>query len=82
MKKMRILSKDERKVVDIPARKIRPNKTQPRREFDESELRSLSQSIANNGLLQPLTVRKSTSLLQVKEDCEPALWRGLEKFPV
>ena len=58
MKKMRILSKDERKVVDIPARKIRPNKTQPRREFDESELRSLSQSIANNGLLQPLTVRK------------------------
>ncbi len=44
--------------MDIPARKIRPNKTQPRKEFDEEELRSLSQSIANNGLLQPLTVRK------------------------
>ena len=55
---MGLISKEQPKVVDIPARKIRPNKTQPRKEFDEEELRSLSQSIANNGLLQPLTVRK------------------------
>ena len=55
---MGLISKEQPKVVDIPARKIRPNKTQPRKEFDEEELRSLSQAIANNGLLQPLTVRK------------------------
>lgn len=55
---MGLISKEQPKVVDIPARKIRPNKTQPRKIFDEEELKSLSQSIANNGLLQPLTVRK------------------------
>ncbi len=55
---MGLISKEQPRVVDIPARKIRPNKTQPRRTFDEEEIRSLSQSIANNGLLQPLTVRR------------------------
>lgn len=55
---MALLSKNEKKIVNISARKIRPNKTQPRKDFIEDDLRSLSQSIANNGLLQPLTVRK------------------------
>lgn len=55
---MKLLTKYNKKVIEIPARKIRPNKTQPRQTFYEEDLRSLSQSISNNGLLQPLTVRK------------------------
>lgn len=55
---MKLLTKYNKKVIEIPARKIRPNKTQPRQDFYEEDLRSLSQSISNNGLLQPLTVRK------------------------
>lgn len=50
--------KDENRVLDIPIIRIRPNKTQPRKNFDEDELMSLAQSIATNGILQPLTVRK------------------------
>jgi len=36
---------------------IRPNPKQPRRAFAPSELEELAQSIAQNGLLQPLLVR-------------------------
>lgn len=50
--------KEECKVFDLPIIQIRPNKSQPRRNFDEDELLSLAESIKVNGILQPLTVRK------------------------
>lgn len=50
--------KSENKVLDIPIIRIRPNKTQPRKNFDEDELMSLARSISTNGILQPLTVRR------------------------
>ena len=50
--------KNENKVLEIPIIRIRPNKTQPRKNFDEDELMSLARSISTNGILQPLTVRK------------------------
>jgi len=37
---------------------IKANEFQPRREFDESALQELAQSIRENGLIQPLIVRK------------------------
>jgi ParB family chromosome partitioning protein len=40
---------------------IRPNPYQPRREFNESELSELQASLKASGLLQPITVRRSTS---------------------
>ena len=42
----------------IAADKIKPNPYQPRREFDESRLRDLSDSIKQYGVLQPLTVSR------------------------
>lgn len=50
--------KNENRVLDIPIICIRPNKTQPRKNFDEDELMSLARSISTNGILQPLTVRR------------------------
>ncbi len=38
--------------------KIKPNPYQPRREFDESHLSDLAQSIKQYGILQPLTVSR------------------------
>ena len=37
---------------------IRPSPFQARREFSEQELAALAQSIRENGLLQPISVRK------------------------
>ena len=39
---------------------IRPNPYQPRREFDEDELADLQSSLKANGLLQPITVRRTS----------------------
>ena len=44
-------------VRDVPMRRVRPNRFQPRREFDEAALAELKASISQNGLLQPLVVR-------------------------
>lgn len=42
----------------VEVEKIVPNPYQPRREFDESKLRELSDSIRMYGILQPLTVTR------------------------
>ncbi len=41
----------------LPVREIEPDPAQPRRHFDETALAGLAQSIAENGLLQPVAVR-------------------------
>ena len=44
-------------VLDIPVGAIKPNPRQPRKVFDANDLTSLSRSIAQDGVIQPLTVR-------------------------
>ncbi len=46
------------KVVEIPVCSIAPNPAQPRMIFDDYELSRLAVSIQQNGILQPLTVRR------------------------
>lgn len=45
-------------VVEIPVNSILPNPHQPRKSFDWNDLEELAQSICQNGLLQPVTVRE------------------------
>ena len=45
------------RIVEIPLERIQPNPAQPRQTFSQKELDSLSQSIRENGLLQPILVR-------------------------
>lgn len=53
--------KQNDQIQHIPISEILPNPNQPRRHFKEAELESLSQSIHEVGILQPLTVRKGIS---------------------
>ncbi|MFC1669243.1 ParB/RepB/Spo0J family partition protein [Spirochaetota bacterium] len=46
------------KVVELDINKIIPNPNQPRVNFDESEIKELSNSIKSVGLIQPIAVRK------------------------
>lgn len=82
---MKFLSKEENRVLEIPTIQIRPNKTQPRKTFDEDELRLLSQSIATNGILQPLTVRRLSQteyeLVAGERRLRAAVLAGLTKVP-
>ena len=45
-------------LAHIEVAKIEPNPYQPRIDFDPQELRELAQSIRENGLVQPVTVRR------------------------
>ena len=45
----------------LPIYKVEPNPDQPRHDFDEEELQALADSIAEHGIIQPLTVRELNS---------------------
>ena len=47
-------------VLLLPQDSILPNPDQPRKRFDYDELEGLAQSIRQNGILQPVTVRRRT----------------------
>lgn len=48
-------------LLELPIMDIERSPYQPRREFKEEELKELAESLKNNGLIQPPTVRKSAS---------------------
>ena len=49
----------KKEIVRIKLNKIIPNKNQPRLDFYDDSIRGLAESIKQNGLLQPITVRKN-----------------------
>ena len=48
-------------ISEIPLNQILANPNQPRREFDETALSELAESIKNVGIVQPITLRKMES---------------------
>lgn len=51
--------KDGEEIRDIKLDDIRPNPYQPRKNFDDKGLQELAESIKENGVFQPIIVRKS-----------------------
>lgn len=56
-----MVHKANRRVLELPTESIRPNPMQPRQAFAEDALRELAASIRANGILQPLTVRRTAA---------------------
>ena len=54
-----------KEVVQIKVDKIIPNKSQPRLDFFEESLEGLADSIKENGLLQPISVRKNNNKYEI-----------------
>lgn len=70
-------------VLDIS--KIKPNPDQPRRQFNEQELDELSDSIKQNGVLQPLLVRKVGNYYEIvagERRYQASKLAGLKEVPV
>lgn len=73
-----------RRVLDLPVEALRPNPNQPRIDFDEASLRSLSDSIRRYGILQPLTVRRTEDgyeLVAGERRLRAAKLAGLREVP-
>lgn len=68
----------------IPQENIAPNPNQPRQRFDYDELEGLAQSIRQNGILQPITVRQTETgfeLISGERRLRAARLVGLTKIP-
>lgn len=76
---------DSRKIVSLPVGAIKPNPHQPRRQFEQEELRELGESIRLYGILQPLTVRKTGpttfELVAGERRLRAAVLAGMETVP-
>jgi ParB family chromosome partitioning protein len=85
MVRLTFLFNNDNKITEIPIIRIRPNKAQPRKQFDEASLTSLSQSITENGILQPLTVRRASQseyeLITGERRLRASVMAGLKKVP-
>lgn len=83
--RLNFLNRNENKIAEIPIIKIRPNKAQPRKIFDEQGLAALSHSISENGILQPITVRKISAseyeLVVGERRLRASALAGLQKVP-
>lgn len=70
-------------LIDI--NKIQPNPNQPRTHFNETLLQELSESIRENGVLQPLLVRKKDQKYEIiagERRYQASKLAGIEKLPV
>ena len=50
---------EEGSILDVKISLVEPNKNQPRKNFDAEKLEALSQSLKENGMIQPIIVTKS-----------------------
>ncbi len=56
---------NKEELYHIPLDKIISNPNQPRKEFSEEKIDELAQSVKENGLIQPIVVRKSGETYQI-----------------
>lgn len=69
----------------LPLSDIRPNKGQPRKNFDEDALEELTDSIRQNGVLQPILVRKKGQKYEIvagERRYQASKRAGLTEIPV
>ena len=74
----------KRQVLELPVDEIRPNPHQPRRTFHQEELSELASSIAQVGVLQPLSVRRTANgweLIAGERRLRAAKLAGLARVP-
>ena len=73
-------------LIELPILDIERSPYQPRRDFKEAELRELAESLKNNGLVQPPTVRKNAAgryeLITGERRLRAAQLIGWKKIPV
>ncbi len=76
--------KQIKKVYEIDVELISPNPNQPRTDFSDDDISSLSESIMQNGILQPLSVRRNSDgyeLIAGERRLRAAIQCGMKSVP-
>ncbi|MFA5696362.1 MAG: ParB/RepB/Spo0J family partition protein [Bacilli bacterium] len=75
-------SKDE--IINVKLSELRSNPYQPRKNFDEEALKELSNSIKENGVFQPIIIKKSIKGYEIiagERRVKASVLAGLETIP-
>ena len=83
MEKKKTLFQSNR-IYQIPIERIVPNPRQPRRHFDSQAMKELAESIRQHGMLQPISVQKTTEgyvLVAGERRLRAASMAGLDRVP-
>jgi ParB family transcriptional regulator, chromosome partitioning protein len=70
--------------IEVPVAHVRPNPYQPRTHFDEAELATLTASVIEHGILQPILVTEAVDgyqLIAGERRLRAAQAAGLERIP-
>jgi ParB family chromosome partitioning protein len=84
------IARENNKLIEqpsmLPIEFVQPNKNQPRKIFSETELRELSESIKENGIIQPIIVQRIADnkfeIIAGERRYRAAKMVGLEHVPV
>lgn len=72
-------------LASLPMEQVRPNKDQPRKQFDDESLTDLTESIRLHGVIQPINVRRLSSgyyeIVSGERRWRAAREAGLEEIP-
>lgn len=78
------LSRGEDGVVELDIKKVDPNKGQPRKSFDATSLKELSESIKQHGVIQPIVVNEQDGRYMIiagERRFRASLAAGLKTIP-
>ncbi|MBI5492314.1 MAG: ParB/RepB/Spo0J family partition protein [Deltaproteobacteria bacterium] len=81
----KIAERPKEKYFLCPVMDVSPNKTQPRKRFDEAALKELSDSIKEKGVIEPLIVRRTSNGLELiagERRWRASRMAGLTEVPV
>ncbi len=73
-----------KRVLDIPIELVSPNPDQPRKDFNEKQVRELAESIKENGVIQPIIVKRRGEEYEIiagERRWRAAHLAGLETIP-
>ena len=76
---------DNKSVLTVKISKVEPNRSQPRKQFDEDALLELAESIKQFGVLQPLLVQEKDDYYEIiagERRWRAAKLAGVKKIPV
>lgn len=77
--------KAERPDLYLKLSQVEPNRSQPRKNFDENAMEELTESIKQHGIIQPLIVRKQDTYYEIiagERRWRAAKMAGLKEVPV
>ena len=81
-----VMTSEPQGTLRLPISQVESNSAQPRKHFDEAALGELADSIAQHGIIQPLTVRKLSSgyyqIIAGERRWRAARLAGLKEVPV